>query len=222
MPAPVLVRSLGRVQKVAIEPPATLNCHMVAALGRWVEDTVQPAARAIFGSPVAQIIGSSYACRNIYNRENDQLSQHAFGNAFDLPSFVLANGRRIHVVLGWGPTTRDEAGLLRLVPIVANTTSPETTGSTSSTNSAAPREADKIKISATTNTGSLTPDIPKPESKSPKSRVKADSAEAKFLRRVHKEACAVFSTVLGPEANDVHRDHFHLDLQDREPYCVCH
>ena len=45
--------------------------------------------------------------------------------------------------------------------------------------------------------------------------------EAKFLRRVHRGACDVFSTVLGPEANDVHRTHLHLDLQDRHALNVC-
>jgi hypothetical protein len=38
-------------------------------------------------------------------------------------------------------------------------------------------------------------------------------AEGKFLRLAH---CKVFSTVIGPEANDVHRTHLHLDLQDRK------
>jgi hypothetical protein len=32
MPAPVLLRSLGRNQKVTVQPPATINCQMVAAL----------------------------------------------------------------------------------------------------------------------------------------------------------------------------------------------
>jgi hypothetical protein len=45
--------------------------------------------------------------------------------------------------------------------------------------------------------------------------------QAKFLRRVHQGACETFSTVLGPEANDVHRTHLHLDLQDRNSLNVC-
>ncbi|MFK7836428.1 MAG: extensin family protein [Sulfitobacter sp.] len=31
------------------------------------------------------------------------------------------------------------------------------------------------------------------------------------LRRMHKEACGPFGTVLGPNANRFHRDHFHFD-----------
>lgn len=38
------------------------------------------------------------------------------------------------------------------------------------------------------------------------------AAERAFLRAVHGGACDVFTTVLGPEADAFHRDHFHLDL----------
>jgi hypothetical protein len=36
--------------------------------------------------------------------------------------------------------------------------------------------------------------------------------ERDFLRAVHKGACGIFTTVLGPNANSFHADHFHLDL----------
>ena len=41
---------------------------------------------------------------------------------------------------------------------------------------------------------------------------------AKFLREVHDGACTYFDSVLGPEYNAAHRDHFHLD---RGRYKVC-
>ena len=37
-------------------------------------------------------------------------------------------------------------------------------------------------------------------------------AERDFLRAVHRGACERFTTVLGPNANSFHADHFHLDL----------
>lgn len=40
---------------------------------------------------------------------------------------------------------------------------------------------------------------------------RGDKAEAQFLRAVHKRACRYFHVVLGPDHNDAHRDHFHLD-----------
>lgn len=42
-----------------------------------------------------------------------------------------------------------------------------------------------------------------------------------FLRGAHRTACRIFGTVLGPEANDAHRNHFHIDLASRryKNYC---
>ena len=37
-------------------------------------------------------------------------------------------------------------------------------------------------------------------------------AEREFLRAVHQGACEFFTTVLGPNANSFHADHFHVDL----------
>lgn len=41
---------------------------------------------------------------------------------------------------------------------------------------------------------------------------KADAPEGRFLRFAHDAACSLFATTLGPEANEEHRDHFHLDM----------
>ena len=40
----------------------------------------------------------------------------------------------------------------------------------------------------------------------------AGSVEGRLLRQAHGAACGRFTTVLGPEANEEHADHFHLDL----------
>jgi hypothetical protein len=47
------------------------------------------------------------------------------------------------------------------------------------------------------------------------------STEATFLRRLHKGACGTFGTVLGPEANEAHRNHFHFDLAPRRRSSFC-
>ena len=47
------------------------------------------------------------------------------------------------------------------------------------------------------------------------------TAEATFLRRLHKGACSAFGTVLGPEANEAHRNHFHFDLAPRRRSAFC-
>ena len=39
-----------------------------------------------------------------------------------------------------------------------------------------------------------------------------EGVDAGFLRQVHDGACGIFRTVLGPEYNAAHRDHFHFDM----------
>ena len=36
-----------------------------------------------------------------------------------------------------------------------------------------------------------------------------------FLRGAHRAACKIFGTVLGPEANNAHKNHFHVDMAER-------
>ena len=37
-------------------------------------------------------------------------------------------------------------------------------------------------------------------------------ARGRFLKRIHRGACKLFSVTLGPDFNDDHADHFHLDM----------
>ncbi len=48
----------------------------------------------------------------------------------------------------------------------------------------------------------------------------AGDERAAFLRDIHAGACEIFGTTLGPEANEAHRNHFHLDMTERRrPLC---
>jgi hypothetical protein len=49
----------------------------------------------------------------------------------------------------------------------------------------------------------------------------SSTKEGQFLRRMHESACEIFGTVLGPEANEAHRNHFHLDLAARRHSAFC-
>lgn len=42
---------------------------------------------------------------------------------------------------------------------------------------------------------------------------RADSAEGRFVQAARRGACRVFGTVLSPDYNAAHRDHFHLEMQ---------
>ena len=51
---------------------------------------------------------------------------------------------------------------------------------------------------------------------------RGSNPERRFLHTVHGDACGEFHTVLGPNSDSNHRDHIHLDLQNRKSgnaYC---
>jgi hypothetical protein len=221
-PAPVLLRSIGDKDKVAVDPPMLMNCPMVLALSRWMEKTVQPAARATLGSPVARIAGSGYSCRNLYNLPNERRSQHAYADAIDLPVFFLADGRRVDLATGWGPTRRDLVAGVKLIPIVAKDTgvSGGADQGTPSDKLTAKPASGQAAMQASVKSAALIQGDPGSASKAP-APDPLTLPQAKFLRRVHQGACEMFTTVLGPEANDIHRTHLHLDLQDRHSLKVC-
>jgi hypothetical protein len=98
---------------VEVKPAATLACPLIAALDRWMAQSVQPAAQRWFRQPVVEIRQiSAYSCRSMNNQRGARISEHAFGNALDVAAFVFADGRIVKVKDGWrGPP--EEQGFLR-------------------------------------------------------------------------------------------------------------
>jgi hypothetical protein len=47
------------------------------------------------------------------------------------------------------------------------------------------------------------------------------NATSRFLHTVHAAACRTFGTTLGPEANEAHRNHFHVDMAERKVRKIC-
>lgn len=43
----------------------------------------------------------------------------------------------------------------------------------------------------------------------------------RFLHEVHAAGCRIFGTTLGPEANEAHRNHFHVDMAERKVRKIC-
>lgn len=125
-------------------PPVT--CPVAAALTAWRANSVEPAARDIFGSDLARIehLGA-FSCRRTYGTAEGPWSEHATANAIDVAAFVLEDGRRISLLRDWN----------------------------------------------------------------------GEEPEARFLRRVRGGACDWFATVLSPDYNAAHADHFHLDQSPR-------
>ncbi|MCB1510166.1 MAG: extensin family protein [Hyphomicrobiaceae bacterium] len=164
-----------------------------------------------------------------------KISEHAFGNAVDLPVFVLADRRQISVLRHWGPTARDpkpekkpEAGTAkrqttggdgeevelpvrnpdRIVERSRNSRRTRRSRRRSRRDRRSRERSRRVEPSAGPSSG----DQPPPQVRTP---------AAAYLRRLHAAACGPFNTVLGPEANEAHRNHFHFDLvaRRRKAYC---
>ena len=224
-PAPLELRGLGNDRKVTFRPAPTMNCRLAAGVSRWVETVLQPAAREELGLPIKRIVGaSSYSCRNIYNNPKLSLSEHATGNAIDIVGFVTADGRTIKVLNHWGPTKRDiakakkkhEAAKAAAAKAAALKAAAAKTAAAKQKNAAANNTATVHK--ARLKVDSL-PATSKP--KETKLLAPAKTKEAAFLKRLHKGACGIFGTTLGPELNEPHRNHFHFDMRQRRLASVC-
>jgi hypothetical protein len=130
-------------RSIPLNAPVTTDCGMATALPDWVAD-VDRWLMATENTRIEQVnVGTNYACRNVNNAKDGDLSFHAFGDALDVIGFTLEDGRTIDVLSAWPGT---------------------------------PEQGSRI------------------------------------IRFAHDAACTHFTTVLGPEANELHRDHLHLDL----------
>jgi len=198
-PAPVLLRAVGDDPKVAIEPPATLNCQMADVFGEWLRDTVQPEAKAVFGSAVVKIRNAtSYSCRNRYGGANTRISEHALVNALDISEFTLADGNRITVLEHW--------------PRAPATPPP-------------PPEPNPARLKSDRKPAVVTPVKAEPGAlpQPPPVAVEPPPPDPKnqFVTFLFEQACKRFGTVLGPNANEAHKNHFHFDMKPRRRANYC-
>src|SRR5438034_1068999 len=116
---PAQGNSVAAFGPVAVKPAATLACPIVSVLDRWLADSVQPAAMRWFGARVVEIKQiSAYSCRGMNGNSYAHISEHAFGNALDIASFTLADGRQVSVKDGWRGLP-EEQGFLRDVEAAA-------------------------------------------------------------------------------------------------------
>lgn len=77
-----------------------LSCEMASELAHWFTLHVQNSATRLLGEPVVNtnVVGG-FACREMIGTRSRSTkpSQHAFGNAFDVQFFILANGSSVDV-----------------------------------------------------------------------------------------------------------------------------
>ncbi|MDZ4842127.1 MAG: extensin family protein [Hyphomicrobium aestuarii] len=209
-PSPLVLESVGSGLKVAFKPPVTVTCPMIAALHDWLETIVQPAAQEAFNEPISSLTGvSAYQCRDQVGGEKGELSEHAFANAIDVSGFTTRSGLKIDVLRTWGSTVRvpDATAEEREAPVRGGENGKKQPGKEQS---ARPAASVKDKVGTKNLQGvnrGRQPAVPIQQSAQ-------QNTGLAFLKGIHRGACKIFSTVLGPEANADHLDHFHLDLSD--------
>jgi hypothetical protein len=226
-PAPIRLKSIGSDPKVEIDPPATVTCAVAAGVSAWLNKTVQPKARALIGAPVVKLHNaSSYVCRNRYNGTDTKLSEHALANALDVLEFVFQSGQKVTVLASWPRVVAaDTTG--SITPVQAAQPKAEDAVTVTRAKASAkvnpflvPVDAKSNPFVLSTAAAKVPPPAPPAEATAPEPKPVADRT-GEFVRQVHDNACSIFGTVLGPEANDAHKNHFHLDMKKRRRSAFC-
>jgi hypothetical protein len=94
VPWPIEVTNLGG--GVDLAPAGAFNCAVVERSAKFMRDVILPSSQKLLGSPVKILRqASAYVCRP--RNGTSKLSEHAFGNALDIDSFVLADKRTLGV-----------------------------------------------------------------------------------------------------------------------------
>ncbi len=63
--------------------------------------------------------------------------------------------------------------------------------------------------------------LPPPTADQPAVAPAPKTPTSRFLHETHAAACQIFGTTLGPEANEAHRNHFHVDMAERKVRKIC-
>lgn len=268
-PAPVTLVSIGNHPQIAFSPPPTLTCDMVATLGAWLKEDVQPKARAHLGAPIARIdVMSSYSCRGAYGRAANRLSEHAHANALDIRGFVATNAVEVGVLADWGMTAREialqvAAAKAEAEKLAAEKAAAEKAGVAAGARPPAPGQplpaatpvspAPPAAVAGPglPGLGTIIEGVPQvwrlpgprpgdgnsgyglsapsrlggPKARTaealPPNPVEVADRKSRFLREIHAAACRKFGTILGPESNSAHKNHFHLDMAQRKNGNFC-
>lgn len=94
---PILLRK--PLPGIEITGGAQMRCDTARHLAHWLRDFVRPASAMLPGPQRLSGLepGSTYQCRATVGNDSAKLSEHAFGNAFDIAAFRFDDGSRIAV-----------------------------------------------------------------------------------------------------------------------------
>ena len=88
----------GLASGVDVRPAVKLNCQVTVAFAKWVKFELVPSSRFRYLSGVGRITPmGGYSCRKMNSRSSNPWSEHARGNAIDIGTITLKNGKEIDV-----------------------------------------------------------------------------------------------------------------------------
>jgi len=100
LPQPLAVKALS--DKIDVQPEIVINCATAEAVAKFSTDVVSKLAEQELGSGLKSITqASGYVCRP--RNGTHKLSEHAFGNAFDIAAFALLDGTVVEVTATRNP-----------------------------------------------------------------------------------------------------------------------
>jgi hypothetical protein len=84
--------------KVSIPNKPTMACVFARQFTTWIRNVAAPLTLAYMDSKLAAIeTGAGLVCRTRYAKPDEKISEHAKGDAIDIASFRLENGRSLSV-----------------------------------------------------------------------------------------------------------------------------
>lgn len=96
---PVNLRSVTIKQNTIDLPEAPLlNCKFALQFSKWLSESGAPILSAQLNSPVERIsTGPGFECRGRNGDGSAKVSEHGYGNAVDISTFRLRNGKTLNV-----------------------------------------------------------------------------------------------------------------------------
>ena len=96
---PVNLRSVTIKQnKIDLPEAPLLNCKFALQFSKWLSESGAPILAAQMNSPVERIsTGPGFECRGRNGDGTAKVSEHGYGNAVDISTFRLRNGKTLNV-----------------------------------------------------------------------------------------------------------------------------
>ncbi|MEP7173460.1 MAG: extensin family protein [Aestuariivirga sp.] len=96
---PVNLRSVTVKQNtISLQEAPLLNCKFALQFSKWLSESGAPILSAQLDSPVERIsTGPGFECRGRNGDGTAKVSEHGYGNAVDISTFRLRNGKTLHV-----------------------------------------------------------------------------------------------------------------------------